>query len=520
MKGTAVQQQPSRAGGNAATTKEAIGSRKLARRVPTPGPKVKVPSRLASARTGDTRSPLASVAVNSVNGAQPFEQPKEKEVAVRRRTATGAKKPSTPYPSSTGRREGLAAAGRSPGWTPSATHSTVTHPDPATAATPKQRLDFVAEETSPATETHSHGAVSPPPASVATTTIHEAATAAAEEEDESAVAAKCKVLEEKYPRFCEWQKESLREKEELRLRLAASEMDKAQLTSQLSKQTAISKMLMGAAKRQKAAAGGADTSGLSSSTLSGGANQSLSGYSQSELVASLLQEDDEAAEGELRHFSPTEQNALLRDIKGLTREYEVMQQLLQILKESLTEMGTEKEALEARLNLRTQLIAELFQQSTGPDFAARVAGLVGTIKAKMEAQDQLCRGAAGADESLASIDQSFIVDRFQSLVADSADLSVRGAMAGGALDESQRATPRPASAARRSLCVLCRQAVSNETGRAVHPVGLVHDKCFKCSLFGCGADLGPGNFAIRDSQLFCAKHADVSPSVAAKLCGV
>lgn len=279
-------------------------------------------------------------------------------------------------------------------------------------------------------------------------------------------------------------------------------------------------MLMGAAKRQKAAAGGADTSGLSSSTLSGGANQSLSGYSQSELVASLLQEDDEAAEGELRHFSPTEQNALLRDIKGLTREYEVMQQLLQILKESLTEMGTEKEALEARLNLRTQLIAELFQQSTGPDGAARIAGLVGTIKSKMEAQDQLCRGAAGADESLASIDQSFIVDRFQSLVADSADLSVRGAMAGGALDESQRATPRPASAARRSLCVLCRQAVSNETGRAVHPVGLVHDKCFKCSLFGCGADLGPGNFAIRDSQLFCAKHADVSPSVAAKLCGV
>ena len=47
--------------------------------------------------------------------------------------------------------------------------------------------------------------------------------------------------------------------------------------------------------------------------------------------------------------------------------------------------------------------------------------------------DQLCRHASGVDESLASIDQSFIVDRFQSLIAGGAVLlAIREAKAGAA----------------------------------------------------------------------------------------
>ena len=86
------------------------------------------------------------------------------------------------------------------------------------------------------------------------------------------------------------------------------------------------------------------------------------------------------------------------------------------LRQSLAALAADRTHLRQQLDSRNQLVAQLFQSRPGGD--AELGALLGAMRSKMEAHEELRRhpAGAGADTSSISIDQSFIIDRLQDMV--------------------------------------------------------------------------------------------------------
>eukprot|EP00038_Savillea_parva_P008486 m.177283 g.177283 ORF g.177283 m.177283 type:complete len:558 (+) comp14318_c0_seq1:339-2012(+) len=348
-------------------------------------------------------------------------------------------------------------------------------------------------------------------------------------ESNLSTAGKCRVLEDKYPKWAAWQKQSLDEQQRLATELAMVKQQRDLLANKLERQQAMTQMFVMATKRrsaksaqrQSATASTSASSASGSSLASSAVNYSLAN-SRSVLVESLLQRESSSSDGlDLDvSLSPEEQKQLWREYKELSGELEAMSELVGVVKQSLSALADEKDHLRQQLDGRNQLVAELLHPRDGG--AAELSQLIMAMQRKMAMQDELRRNQSD-DDSIVSIDQSFIIDRLQHLVgADPAAARglQGGSHSGGRAHSHASSRLSVTQSARQSPCIHCRLPVSGDCGQAVPPVGLVHDTCFRCSAFGCGTHLQAGKYTVRDSQLYCPQHATAPACAPTKLCSV
>jgi len=332
---------------------------------------------------------------------------------------------------------------------------------------------------------------------------------------DDAVTAKIAVLQKRFPKWCKWQTQSLQEKAVLRIQLEAAEKERKRMAKEMSRQKALNQMLLLTMQHQQKKASREAARSESKSPKSvdvSVASSAGSHHRPSELIHSLLEREVASPDVSL---SAPEQRQLWQEYKALSGELHAMSELVGVVRESLSTLATEKTVLQKQLDGRNQLVAELLHPREGG--APELTQLIQAMQTKMRMQNEI-RSRQSSDDSVASIDQSFIIDRLQALV-----------VGGGEAASPAAAPAAPASAAahdlsgegpRQSPCITCRLPVSSNCGRAVGSVGLVHDTCFRCSAFGCGAHLQTASAVVLDGNLFCPLHATTASKTPTKLCTV
>jgi hypothetical protein len=271
-----------------------------------------------------------------------------------------------------------------------------------------------------------------------------------------------------------------------------------------SRKDAVIKVLQMTIQHQRSTALAA-TNGSVVSRSSGGssANGSMLGYGRSHLIDSILQRDEATPDAADMSMSPGEQRELLQGYKELFGELEEMKRVIAVVKETHMATALEKQQLRVQLEGRNQLLTELFQPRDGGP--REIAETIFAMQTKMELQVELQQQN---EDSVCSVDQSFIFDRLQTMVVGGNACSGLGSMNVSRVTTSL------------SDCVQCHQPVPAGCGQTVPSLGLLHDKCLLCSAFGCGVRLEASKAVVRDSLLFCQLHVEAPPVVPSTLCGV